>query len=144
MQIDLEYMAKICSVFVESDTAMLGLKEIDLAGLEVGSPKLNERFLFHVQLMLDNGLISDVNGDYSGLATIGILLNGDGSYRSQNKKFRLTQKGHDFSNSLTNKEILNKLVTELKDAPFKSIFDGGQKLLEHYAKKKLDKLLTAE
>ncbi|HIF9183248.1 DUF2513 domain-containing protein [Photobacterium damselae subsp. damselae] len=144
MQIDLEYMAKLCSVFLESDTAMVGLKEFDLAGIEVGSPILNDSFLFHVQLMLDSCLISDINGDNSGLATIGILLNGDGSYRSQNKKFRLTQKGHDFSKSLTNKEILNKLATELKDAPFKLIFDGGQKLLEHYVKKKLDQLLAVE
>lgn len=143
MQIDLEYMAKLCSVFLESDTAMVELKEFKLAGIEVGATILNESFLFHVQLMLDNCLISDVNGNNSGLATIGILFNSDGSYRSQNKKFRLTQKGHDFYKSLTNKEILNKLATELKDAPFKSIFDGGQKLLEYYAKKKLDQLLAA-
>ncbi|MDH5934455.1 MULTISPECIES: DUF2513 domain-containing protein [Vibrio] len=144
MQIKLEYMSTLCSVFLESDTAMVELEEFDLAGIEVGFPMLDESFLFHIQLMLDSRLISDVNGDNLGLATIGILLNGDGSYRSQNKKFRLTQKGHDFSKSLTNKEILNKLATELKDAPFKSIFDGGQKLLEYYAKKKLDLLLAAE
>ena len=144
MQINLEYLAKLCSVFLDSDTAMVGLKNLEIGGVEVGSPFLNESFLFHIQLMLDSNLVSDPNGESFGLPTIGVLLNGDGSYRNQHKKFRLTQKGHDFAKSLNNKEILKKLTTQLKDAPFKSIFDGGQKLLEHYAKKKLDQLLTSE
>lgn len=144
MYIDLEYMAKLCSVFIESDTAMIDVGNFNLAGIDIGTPTLNERFLFHVQLMLDSDLISDINGDSSGLSTLGILLNGNGCYRLQNKKFRLTQKGHDFSKSLTQREVLDKLKKELKDAPFKSIFDGGQKLLEHYAKKKIDQLLITE
>lgn len=54
---------------------------------------------------------------------------------------RLTQAGHNFANALHNKEVLSKLKSELKDAPFKTLFDGSQKLLEHYFKKKIDALV---
>ena len=54
---------------------------------------------------------------------------------------RLTQEGHDFATALANKEVLTRVKDELKDAPFKVIFDGSQKLLEHLMKKKLDVLL---
>ena len=56
-------------------------------------------------------------------------------------KIRLTQKGHDFAASLNNKEVLAKLKSELKDAPFKAVFKGGQKLLQFYFKKKIDLLI---
>ncbi|MNG32655.1 hypothetical protein D3C84_1187240 [compost metagenome] len=54
---------------------------------------------------------------------------------------RLTQKGHDFACALHNKDVLIRLKSEFKDAPFKVIFDGGQRLLEHFMTKKLDDLL---
>jgi hypothetical protein len=52
----------------------------------------------------------------------------------------LTNKGHDFANTLENNEVFTKLKTEFKNAPFKVVFDGGQKLLSHYFKKKIDQL----
>jgi hypothetical protein len=64
-----------------------------------------------------------------------------GEIEATEKPWRLTQKGHDFASSLNNKEVMMRLKSEFKDAPFKVIFDSGQKLLEHFMKKKLDDLL---
>ncbi|MGR3042708.1 hypothetical protein ABMY36_22455 [Vibrio vulnificus] len=58
------------------------------------------------------------------------------------RDIRLTQKGHDFASALSNKEVLEKLKAELTNAPFRVLFDGSQKLLEHYLTKKLDALLA--
>tara|TARA_R110001583_G_C5397870_1_gene385431 strand:+ start:368 stop:541 length:174 start_codon:yes stop_codon:yes gene_type:complete len=55
---------------------------------------------------------------------------------------RLSQKGHDFAATLNNKEVFDKLKSEFKDMPFKTIFDGGQKLLNHFLKKRMDVLLA--
>jgi len=41
-----------------------------------------------------------------------------------------------------NKEVLLKIKSELKDAPFKAIFDGSQKLPTHLVKKKIDTLMS--
>jgi len=37
--------------------------------------------------------------------------------------------------------VFEKLKIEFKDAPFKVVFDGSQKLLQHYFKKKLNDIL---
>jgi len=93
---------------------------------------------------MDNDLISNEHGVVEGLITIGIRLNGNNSYGKVKNNIRLTQKGHDFAASLSNKEVLGKIMSELKESPFKAVFEGGQKLLEHIAKKKIDSLIAAD
>ena len=36
------------------------------------------------------------------------------------------------------------IFSAIKDAPFKTVFDGSQKLLQHFFKKKLDQLMREE
>jgi hypothetical protein len=144
MRIDYEYISIILDVFLESDKAHVSIFDIKDAGIDIGDDFINDNYLFHIQILLDNELISDQHGEIDGLITAGIRLNGNGSAVLVKNNIRLTQKGHDFSISLNNKEVLAKIKSELKDAPFKSVFDGGQKLLAHYAKKKFDNILSAE
>ncbi|MDO6766068.1 DUF2513 domain-containing protein [Agarivorans sp. 1_MG-2023] len=142
MNIDLQYISKLLNVFIESDKAHLSIVDLNSAGIDSGDSLVCEEYIFHMQILLDNKLISDENGNANGLKTIGIGLNGNKTYRKLITNIRLTQDGHDFAKALNNREILDKLKTELKDAPFKAIFEGGQKLLQHLAKKKLDELLN--
>ncbi|WP_163134484.1 DUF2513 domain-containing protein [Agarivorans sp. Alg241-V36] len=144
MKIDYDYIASILNVFLESNTAHLTIFDIKDSGIDIGDEFIDEKFLFHVQLLIDNELISNQHGLRDGLLTAGIRLNGNRSVILVKNNIRLTQKGHDFSKSLQNKEVMAKIKNELKDAPFKTVFDGGQKLLAHYAKKKLDEIMGSD
>lgn len=144
MRIDYAYISKILNVFLESDKAHISIFELKESGIDIGNDFIDDKYLFHIQILLDNKLISNQNGESEGLLTAGIRLNGNGSAVLVKNNIRLTQKGHDLSISLNNKEVLAKIKSELKDAPFKSVFDGGQKLLAHFAKKKLDELISSE
>jgi len=139
---NIDYVSRLLDVFINSNKAHISIDEIKLSGIKITEQSsLDEEFLFHLQLLLENGLISNRDLHFDGLTSIGIIFGSMGNVTIKSKPIRLTQRGHDFAKSLQNKEILLKLKTELKDAPFKTIFDGSQKLLEHYFKKRLDALV---
>jgi len=143
MRIEIDYLAKILDIFLDSDTAHIAITDFPRLGVEIlNNEGLDEKFLFHLQLAIENGLISNRDMYVYGLKSVGITLGTMGGVTLTSIPIRLTQKGHDFANALQNKEVLLKLKSELKDAPFKTIFDGSQKLLEHFLKKKLDSLLS--
>ncbi|MDX3775490.1 hypothetical protein QE250_15335 [Chromatiaceae bacterium AAb-1] len=139
---NIDYTAKLLDVFLNASNAHISIQDFQSSGITIaGQAGLDEEFLFHLQLALENGLISNRDLQFSGLKSIGIHIGGGSNVTLTSTPIRLTQRGHDFAKSLQNKEILLKLKTELKDAPFKTIFDGSQKLLEHYFTKKLDALI---
>lgn len=143
MKIDLSYFNKMLSVFLEADMAHITLYDFDSAGVnyinETGD--LEEKFLYHFQLLVENELIGRRDLQPADLSGMGIRFGLGGGCTLSIIPIRLTQKGHDFALSLNNKEVLERLKNELNDAPFKVLFEGGQKLLQHIAKKKLDALI---
>jgi hypothetical protein len=143
VRIDLEYISTILDVFLESDKAHIVLTDLQDAGINLDGEgdSFNELFMFHMQIVIDNQLIGLVTGAAQNLKDIGVNHYRSGKDMIINTPIRLTQNGHDFASVLNNKEVLSKLKNELKDAPFKVIFEGGQKLLQHLMTKKLDSLL---
>ncbi|MFC5081177.1 hypothetical protein VTH8203_04003 [Vibrio thalassae] len=144
MRIDVQYISSLLSVFLESDTAHITLSVLENAGVKIYTDDrkgLDEKFVFHAQLLVENGLVSDKDLRSDSLNTFGISYNKSGGTIVE-RDVRLTQQGHDFASALNNKEVLEKLKTELTNAPFRVLFDGSQKLLEHYLTKKLDALLA--
>jgi hypothetical protein len=142
MRVDLEYLAKIMDVFLDADTAHINLEDIAKSDINVGQDGIfDEKFIFHIQIALDNQLIAKESGPAYTIKDIGLIKSIDGKGSIVIMPIRLTQTGHDFACSLNNKEVMAKLKSEFKDAPFKVVFDGGQKLLQHFAKKKLDAIL---
>ena len=143
MKIDLEYMAKLLNVFQSSDKAHITYNDLAKAEIEVGiNNNQSEKFIFHIQIALDNLLIGNRDGDAVNLEDIGITYGSNGHSIICSVPIRLTQTGHDFASTISNNEVLQKLKTEFKDAPFKVVFEGGQKLLQHIMKKKLDAILN--
>ncbi len=146
MKIDLDYMANLLNVFINSDKAQITISTLEENGIQVettdlaSSSALDESFLFHIQLALENQLISNQALESYNLEALGIIMYTNGA-EFIGKPIRLTQKGHDFANALDNKEVLSRLKTEFKNAPFRMVFDTSQKLLEHVLQKKLDSLL---
>jgi hypothetical protein len=142
MQIDLAYLQKLLCVFIESEEAHINITSLKEAGIVVEDKSgYDQSFIFHIQIALENKLISDINFESHNLKTIGLDFGVTNNPFIIDKPIRLTQSGHDFANALKNKEVLLKLKTELKDAPFKVVFEGSQKLLQHFFKKKIDSLI---
>ncbi|CAK3017352.1 DUF2513 domain-containing protein [Vibrio crassostreae] len=144
MRIDVQYISSLLSVFLDSEKAHITLSAFETAGVKIYTDDrkgLDEKFIFHAQLLVENGLVSDKDLRSESLNTFGISYNKSGGFIVE-RDIRLTQKGHDFASALNNKEVLEKLKTELTNAPFRVLFDGSQKLLEHYLTKKLDALLA--
>ncbi|OCH70525.1 DUF2513 domain-containing protein [Vibrio diabolicus] len=146
MKIDLDYMANLLNVFVDSNNAQITISTLEEYGIPIestnaaSSSALDENFLFHIQLALENKLVSNQKLESHNLESLGITMYVHGVGLTE-QPIRLTQKGHDFANALDNKEVLSRLKSEFKDAPFRMVFDTSQKLLEHVLKKKLDSLL---
>lgn len=140
MKIDLDYIKEILAYCIESEKPFFSLGELIK---NVGSKCLDETFIFHYSLLIENNLVNRWNLKTGSLDYMGILRHDHGPSCS-NIDIRLTQSGHDFSCALNKKEVFDKLKTEFKDAPFKVIFEGSQKLLQHFAKKKLDSILKED
>jgi hypothetical protein len=143
MRIDLDYIANILDVFLEAEMAHVKISDFEKNGIDLeGEPKrFNEKLVFHMQIAIDNQLIGTKKGVAFNIAEIGMRESLPGTGTIIDIPIRLTQRGHDFACSLNNKEVLEKLKCGFKNAPFQVIFDGGQKLLQHFMKKKLDQIL---
>jgi hypothetical protein len=144
MKIDLDYMSKFLAVFTESENAHITIQTLVEKGFPLNiDGHGNEQLKFHLGISLDNGFIgTQFKNTASTLKDILLSIDMDGTMTGAVVGLRLTQKGHDFANMLNNKEVLQRLKAEFKDAPFDVVFDGGKKLLEHFFKKKLDILIS--
>lgn len=146
MKIDLDYMAQLLNAFVESDRAFISFDDFAKAGIELNeadSKEVSHKLMAHLHYALDCQLIGKETGPAYTLEDIGIKrFMSEGYQWIPGTQIRLTSNGYDFQKALSNTEVLERLKTEFKDAPFKAIFEGGQKLLEHAFKKKIDNLLS--
>jgi len=142
MRVDLDFFGSLLSVFLESEKAHVDFNDISKAGVETEvDGEISEKLVFHLQLALDNQLIGKRSGPVYSLKDLGIIQSLGGSISICAIPLRLTQDGHDFALSLNNKEVMDKLKNEFKDAPVKAVFEGGQKLLQHFMKKKLESIM---
>lgn len=146
MRVNLDYLRNLLTLFLDADTAHICLSDVSDGGIRVESADiknhLDDEFLFHFQLLVENRLISNRSLQCGSLELMGIKFGHAGHVVLIDVDLRLTQSGHDFANALENKEIFTRIKSELRDAPFKAIFDGSQVLLQHFFKNKLDKLLA--
>lgn len=137
MKINLEYISELLSYFIESEKPFLELGDLVT---NTGDGIFDDQFIFHYSLLVENGLLSRTDLTIGSLKNMGVISS-DNGLGFISLDIRLTQSGHDFAKALNNKEVLERLKSEFKDAPFKVVFDGGRKLLEHAFKKKLNDLL---
>lgn len=142
MQIDLDYMRKMLKPFLESEDAYITAEDWEKAGITTWSTsktnKLDDKFIFHVSLLVENGFISNPNLE-SSLSAIGIKI----AYRGDIYTYpsmRLTQQGHDFAKLLNQSEILERLKQNFKEYPLKVLFEAGKELSTALMKKKLKEL----
>jgi hypothetical protein len=130
MILDLEYTSKLLQSFESAETPFITFSDFDV-------PLNDGKFYFHYLNLIENDLITDIN---LSARNMGICRCDLGVSFTEGIDIRISQKGHDFSYALNNKNVMKQLVNEFKGAPFKSLLDISQKLLVHYLKKKVDEI----
>ena len=138
MKIDLDYIRGMLQVWLESESESINVRDLSGQGFNYNNEDntaRNPKFMFHFRLLVENELISNLDLERATMKNTGVEMQS-----CTIVELRLTQTGHDFANTLSNREVFEKLKENFKDAPFKVIFDSGRKLFEHYCKKRLDNL----
>ena len=79
MKPNLDYYSKLLAVFTDAETANISLQDISQAGIIVAEEAgLNEEFLFHTQLAIDNQLIARKEGAAQSMRDLGVNETIDG------------------------------------------------------------------
>lgn len=116
MKIDYDYLKEILSAFSNSDKPSITIR--DLGFYEKNQEELS-KLIFHLTLLVDQGLIRDRELKHSSLEDItGIYFSGDGIPHGGECDMVLTSEGYDFANALNQKPVLERIKKELSDAPF--------------------------
>lgn len=94
------------------------------------------KLVFHLLLLVENGLISNRQLQTGDPKHIGIIFSSRGVCGAS-VPIRLTQDGHDFANALNKKPILERLKQDFSEAPFDVAKDVGKGLLTKFLTNKL-------
>ncbi len=93
MKFENDYVKEILAVFYESDMAHLSLFDLEAAGIKIGDgEQIDQRFLFHLQYIIEEKWLSDENGQ-SSLSSLGVLLSDAKHYQLAERMIRLTTYG---------------------------------------------------
>ncbi|MDC5808108.1 DUF2513 domain-containing protein [Vibrio europaeus] len=143
MKIELDYLRQLLDVFLESPRAFITIKDWEESGITVDSPDediFDDRFIFHVSLLVENKLISNSSLENSSLKSIGIDV-GNSNYHSWwEVDIRLTQDGHDFAKLLHQNEVFENLKSNFREFPFQVMLDAGKSLATAIMKNKVKEL----
>lgn len=143
MKIDLDYMRKMLAALIESPNSSIKLWDLVEAvnGFDSESNRFTEKFIFHITLFIENGLISNINLESHSLVSIGLHINTRYHDYNQSIHIRATQAGHDLFNLLNKSEIFENLKTDFKNAPFEVMVNAGKELATAFMKKKVKEIV---
>ena len=108
MKVDQEYLKLILNTFIESPRSFIWVADLMERGIE-----MDDKFLFHIQILEDQDLIEalDKKSDLGYEITLG------GEYRWQSRPLRLTASGHEFVEAMNKSEIWEIIKAEFNPAP---------------------------
>jgi hypothetical protein len=132
MKVDQEYLKLILNTFIASPRSFIWVADLMERGIE-----MDDKFLFHIQILEDQDLIEalDKKSDLGYEITLG------GEYRWQSRPLRLTASGHEFVEAMNKSEIWEIIKEEFKDSSLSTIKSAATTLLKAFAKKQIDKYL---
>lgn len=132
MTIDKKYLKGMLEAFEESTLPTTDITELE----EKGFKYTENIFLFHLQILSDEGLIkSDVG------SSLGFTRGGQGNIVWSIIPLRLTSSGHEFLESLKNNLVWDSIKNEFKEASLGTLVKVSKGLLEGYTKKKIISLI---
>ena len=130
MKIDHEYLKKLLETCQAADKPTFDIEDLNAAGIDYR----DNLFEFHMRLLTDQEFIKQDDGDPG----FGLSKSLDGFQSWGVLPLRLTASGHQFIEALANKEVWAMIKTSFKDASLSTLKNVVPKLLEGYAKKKID------
>ena len=132
MKINQEYLKKLLEAFESSPEPTLDLRYLE----ETGLVEDNNMFIFHMQLLDDNGFIEREDK----VPGFGFDRCADGCVQWSVLPLRLTARGHEFIEQLRNKEVWATITSNFKDASMATLWSVSKQLLEGFTKKKIEDL----
>jgi hypothetical protein len=134
VKIDQDYLKKLLEACQASEKPTFDIEDLKAAGFDYN----DKQFEFHMMILTDQGFIELDDGDPG----FGLTKSLDGFPIWSVLPLRLTASGHQFIEALSNQEVWAAIKHGFKDASIATLKTVSLKLLEGYAKKKIDKLLS--
>jgi hypothetical protein len=134
VKIDQDYLKNLLEACQASEKPTFDIEDLKAAGCDYN----DKRFEFHMMILTDQGFIERDDGDPG----FGLTKSLDGFPSWSVLPLRLTASGHQFIEALSNKEVWAAIKHGFKDASIATLKTVSLKLLEGYAKKKIEKLLS--
>lgn len=132
MKIDQDYLRAVLSVFLGSPRSFVELRDFREADVAV-----DDRFLFHMQLLEDQSFVECLNKN----KMLGYVIAMSGNFEWISRPLRLTAAGHEFADALTRKEIAQILKSGFKDASMSTLKMAATELLTAFVKTQAERHL---
>ena len=132
MKIDQEYLKTILNTFIESPHSFIWIAAIEERGIEI-----DDKFLFHMQILEDQEFIECLDK----MSDLGYEITLGGQFEWKSRPLRLTAAGHEFVDAINHAEIWDVLQAEFRDASLSTLKSAAKSLLLAFAKKQLNKYL---
>ncbi|MFA7497008.1 MAG: DUF2513 domain-containing protein [Acidithiobacillus sp.] len=129
MRVDYEYISKILDVFLNSERTT-----VDWNDFYPFHSESEDRFVFHIEILRDKGLVSGVRGSDNTLGINGI----HGEYYISVVPWRLTADGHDFASAITKPSVLIAIKNKFKTEGIGAVIEIAKKIAVKQAEKLLD------
>ncbi|MFS6935280.1 DUF2513 domain-containing protein [Klebsiella oxytoca] len=134
MKTNYDTIKKLLDVFLKSERTFITIDDL-IADSVTGI--IDEDFLFHFLLIVENGLVSDKNLICNSPDAVGLTFGLNGHIMTNKIPIRLTQNGLDFANALAQKPVLERVKKELADAPFEFVKTAAGKIFSKILSERL-------
>jgi hypothetical protein len=136
MKIDHDYLKKLLEACEAAPAPIFDIEELKAAGLDYET----DQFVFHMHILNDLGVIERDDGDPG----FGLIRSADGFPSWAVLPLRLTAQGRQFIEALRNQQVWATIKRDFKDASVSTLLDVSKKLLEGFAKKKIEALIKGD
>jgi hypothetical protein len=131
MKIDYDYMNEILKIFLDAESPT-----VDWMSFESLRNGDDDKFVFHIQIMAEKGLISNYRGD-SSFEDLGFRWALGGDVHVSVLPWRLTSNGHDFASAMNKSDVLSDIKEKFKDEGLSVVIDVAKQIANKKAKELL-------
>jgi hypothetical protein len=134
VKINQDYLKKLLEACQASEKPTFDIEDLKAVGIDYN----DKQFEFHMTILTDQGFIVQDGGDPG----FGLTKSLDGFLSWAVLPLRLTASGHQFIEALSNKEVWATIKHGFKDASITTLKSVSLKLLNGYAQRKIDQLIS--
>jgi hypothetical protein len=132
VRVDQDYLRTLLGVFLDSPRSF-----VELSDFQKECVAIDDKFLFHMQLLEDQSFVECLNKDRK----IGYVIAMGGNFEWVSRPLRLSAAGHEFADALSRKEIAQILKSGFKDASMSTLKLAATELLTAFVKTQAEKHL---